>query len=375
MELLFFNPNEYERLYNCSAYEIDQVSLSKRQNIPIGVFFLSIGIICEVLYVPCMIAIRKHMDSTCFKFMFYIAIADMLCLLLCGIVTGYLAIIGAVFCTAPTFIYISGAFALALWVTETTVEMFLAFNRCVELTNSRLADLLFGGKRIYLWMVVTTLYGLYIMLFTKPLIFNGIYITWFQNPHVGYIDSFEDTYSNSMQSFQNVIVVAVLPGIYLLFALILFVKGRKISAAAGPNASLVNQKSIFIQVVLISCVNSIAAAIYLSMNLVPISKLLIIVGQFCWIMDHGIPPIIYLLLNKTVRHDVLVMFVRPIGMVFPFITLPSGGKTSIIRTLETNRVTVTTNTSKSIRTIMLQTNRVKPLATIEPCATKWFQKC
>uniref|UniRef100_A0A914I0P2 Uncharacterized protein n=1 Tax=Globodera rostochiensis TaxID=31243 RepID=A0A914I0P2_GLORO len=67
MELLFFNPDEYERLYNCSVYTIDQVPLSKRQHIPLGVIFLSIGIICEVLYVPCMIAIRKHMDKTCFK--------------------------------------------------------------------------------------------------------------------------------------------------------------------------------------------------------------------------------------------------------------------------------------------------------------------
>uniref|UniRef100_A0A914GWW7 Uncharacterized protein n=1 Tax=Globodera rostochiensis TaxID=31243 RepID=A0A914GWW7_GLORO len=94
-------------------------------------------------------------------------------------------------------------------------------------------------------------------------------------------------YRNSLQSIQNLIVTSVLPGIYLLFALILFVKGRKISTGAGPDASSVNQKSIFIQILLISCVNAIAAAIYLSMNLVPLSKLLILVGQFCWIMDHG----------------------------------------------------------------------------------------
>ncbi|KAI3408486.1 hypothetical protein GPALN_010106 [Globodera pallida] len=68
---------------------------------------------------------------------------------------------------------------------------------------------------------------------------------------------------------------------------------------------------------LISCVNTIASAIYVSMNFVPLSKLLILVGQFCWLMAHGIPPFIYLLLNRTVRRD----------------------------------------------------------ATIEPCATKGFQKC
>uniref|UniRef100_A0A914IA13 G protein-coupled receptor n=1 Tax=Globodera rostochiensis TaxID=31243 RepID=A0A914IA13_GLORO len=88
------------------------------------------------------------------------------------------------------------------------------------------------------------------------------------------------------------------------------------------------------------------------------------------IICEAFPPIIYLLFNKTVRRDVLVMFVRPIGMVFPCITLPSGGNPSIIRTLETNCVTAT---SKSIRTIMSQANRMKPLATIEPCALKWIQ--
>uniref|UniRef100_A0A183CFJ9 G protein-coupled receptor n=1 Tax=Globodera pallida TaxID=36090 RepID=A0A183CFJ9_GLOPA len=287
---------------------------------------------------------------------------DMMCLLLCGIVTGYLAIIGAVFCTAPTFIYICGTIALALWVIESTAEILLAFNRCLELSNSWLANLLFGGKRIYLWMSMPTLYGLYFVLFTKPIIFNGIYVTWFQNPHVGYIDSFEDSYRNYVQYIHDFIVVTVLPSIYLLLALIVLIKGRKFSAAGVANASLVNQKSIFIQVVLISCMNAIASAIYVSMNFVPLSELLILVGQFCWLMAHGIPPFIYLLLNKTVRHDVFSMFARPIAMVFPCISIPAGATS--IRTLETNHVTSTTTSTNSIRTIMSQTNRMNPHATI-----------
>uniref|UniRef100_A0A183C152 Tyrosinase_Cu-bd domain-containing protein n=1 Tax=Globodera pallida TaxID=36090 RepID=A0A183C152_GLOPA len=89
---------------------------------------------------------------------------------------------------------------------------------------------------------------------------------------------------------------------------------------------------------------------------------------------QGIPPFIYLLLNRTVRRDVFSMFARPIVMVFPCITLlPPAGTTSIISTLETNHVTTTT--TKRSRTMVSQANRVKPLGTIEPCATKGFQKC
>uniref|UniRef100_A0A914HFU7 G protein-coupled receptor n=1 Tax=Globodera rostochiensis TaxID=31243 RepID=A0A914HFU7_GLORO len=177
-----------------------------------------------------------------------------------------------------------------------------------------------------------------------------------------------------MQYIHDFIVVTVLPSIYLLFALILCVKGHKIRSAGGANASLVNQKSIFVQVVLISCVNSIASAICVSMNFVPLSKLLILVGQFCWLMAHAALHL-YLLLNKTVRRDVFSMFARPIAIVFPCITLlpPAETTTCIIRTLETNHVTATTTTNRS-RTMMSQANRVKPLETIEPCATKGFQK-
>ncbi|KAL3118352.1 hypothetical protein niasHT_002696 [Heterodera trifolii] len=318
MEVFFFEPVEYERLYNCSSYNIDQIPLEKRQNLVIGTIFMAISIILEILYVPCMIAIRKHMDNTCYMLMFYISITDMMCLLMCGIVTGYLAIVGAVFCSAPSFIYIFGAYGFALWATETTAEMFLAINRCVELCSTWLAELLFYGKRIYLWMVFPTVYGLYAFIFTEPILFSGLHITWFLNPHIGYLND-GTIYRNDFQSVHDVLVMTVLPGIYLLFALILFVKSGIIKD--GP-PSMVSQKKIFVQVVLISSVNAIASGIYVVMQFVPLSEFLLVAGQFCWILAHGIPPIIYLAFNKTVRRDVYIMLVRPLAMVLPCITVP-----------------------------------------------------
>uniref|UniRef100_A0A914GSK9 Uncharacterized protein n=1 Tax=Globodera rostochiensis TaxID=31243 RepID=A0A914GSK9_GLORO len=122
--------------------------------------------------------------------------------------------------------------------------------------------------------------------------------------------------------------------IYLLFALIVHVKGRKVIAAGVANASLVNQRSIFIQVVLISCMNAIASAIYVSMNFVPLSEVLILAGQYVglWLMN-----------TKMHAHK-------------SFFTLPDGATS--IRTLETSRVTTTTTATKSIRTIMSQANRM-----------------
>uniref|UniRef100_A0A914IEE9 Odorant receptor n=1 Tax=Globodera rostochiensis TaxID=31243 RepID=A0A914IEE9_GLORO len=321
MDVLFFDSKEYERLYNCSAYHIDQIPLNERQHLLIGAIFIACSIIFEVLYIPCLIAIQKHMDSTCYKFMFYIAITDMMCLPMCGIITGYLAIIGAVFCTAPTFIYIAGAYGLALWITETTAEIFLAFNRCVELSSSWLAQLLFHGKRIYLWLVFPTVYGMYVLTYTKPIIFSSLHSTWFINPHIGYIND-GTIYRNDCQSVHDVIVVTVLPGIYLLLALILYFKSRVIKDETNQATSIQSQKKIFIQVLLISSVNAITSGIYVTMQFVPLSEFVLFVAQFFWILAHGIPPVIYLMLNKTVRRDVYILLVRHLAVVFPCITAP-----------------------------------------------------
>lgn len=57
--------------------------------------------------------------------MFYIGIADILCMFVNGLFTGIFAITGAVFCSHPTFIYLAGTIGLGIycyiWV-GTTVE-------------------------------------------------------------------------------------------------------------------------------------------------------------------------------------------------------------------------------------------------------------
>uniref|UniRef100_A0A1I8BM92 G protein-coupled receptor n=1 Tax=Meloidogyne hapla TaxID=6305 RepID=A0A1I8BM92_MELHA len=191
-----------------------------------------------------------------------------MCLVVNAIITGYLAIVGAVYCTYPRFIYFAGSAGLALWGCETVAEMILAVNRCIELSSRTWAEFLFHGKRTYLWMIFPTIYGLWFFIFEMPIHFSGIFVSWFFNPHVGYLDDF----------------------------------GKK----------------TFVQVILISSINAIAAAIYVYMQFARISEVLILTGQFTWMLAHGMPPVIYLALNKTVRRDVYRMCVG----VFPCVKQP-----------------------------------------------------
>lgn len=46
--------------------------------------------------------------------MFYIGLADIICMFVNGFLTGYFAITGAVFCSHPEFIYWAGTFGLGI---------------------------------------------------------------------------------------------------------------------------------------------------------------------------------------------------------------------------------------------------------------------
>uniref|UniRef100_A0A915DYC2 Uncharacterized protein n=1 Tax=Ditylenchus dipsaci TaxID=166011 RepID=A0A915DYC2_9BILA len=54
MELYFFRRPEYQRLYNCSIYDVEEVPLEKRQHILPGIVFIALFMIFITLYIPCL---------------------------------------------------------------------------------------------------------------------------------------------------------------------------------------------------------------------------------------------------------------------------------------------------------------------------------
>src|SRR4051812_31390275 len=85
-------------------------------------------------------------------------------MLMNGLETGVLGIYGAVYCSSPLFIYLTGCFGLgnlkfsfqlsnsfliyfsALWFAETGCELLLAINRCLEFIWPNLANAIFKGN-------------------------------------------------------------------------------------------------------------------------------------------------------------------------------------------------------------------------------------
>ncbi|KAH7698455.1 hypothetical protein AAVH_34452, partial [Aphelenchoides avenae] len=87
MNRLLFRPDEYEQLYTCRGLHVESIPLAERQHPLIACVFIVVFVFYEVLYIPCLIAIYKHIHRSCYKFMFYIGVVDVVCLWISGFLT------------------------------------------------------------------------------------------------------------------------------------------------------------------------------------------------------------------------------------------------------------------------------------------------
>lgn len=61
-------------------------------------------------------------------------------------------------------------------------------NRLCALYSSELANKVFGGKKLYFWMALPLVYGLFMLMYMPPNLYNSQMIAYFTNPHFGYFD-------------------------------------------------------------------------------------------------------------------------------------------------------------------------------------------
>ncbi|KAL3077597.1 hypothetical protein niasHS_004719 [Heterodera schachtii] len=107
MELFIFRHAEYERLYNCTDFDIDKIPLEQRQFVPESIGICVLCAIYYMLYVPCIYSIWKHLrDNSCYKVLFYIGVTDLAIMWILGFFAAWLNLRGAVFCCSyPTLNY------------------------------------------------------------------------------------------------------------------------------------------------------------------------------------------------------------------------------------------------------------------------------
>uniref|UniRef100_A0A183BXW0 G protein-coupled receptor n=1 Tax=Globodera pallida TaxID=36090 RepID=A0A183BXW0_GLOPA len=244
-------------------------------------------LLCEVLYVPCIYSIWKHMrDNSCYKLLFYIGMTDLAILWAPGFFCGWANLRGAVFCSYPTLMYFVGLAVSAFWTAETTADLILAFNRCLDLVSPRFSHILFSGPRTSLWITGCSLYALYWVLFIKPGTFNSIYFGWFFYPFVGYRTGDDQReYEHWLFKVHDAVVAFLTPLIYLIFVAKLFYDVRKNRRQFGAVLSEMGavQIRIFTQVFLVSLINTLTNSLYVYMQSNEVHQWMITLAEFAWL--------------------------------------------------------------------------------------------
>ncbi|EPB77146.1 hypothetical protein ANCCEY_03762 [Ancylostoma ceylanicum] len=293
----------YPPLYDCSNKTIDEWYATGSVEWNLGIYFLVTGLLLEMLYLPCLASMwkLKLLSTSCYKIMFFLGFLDMSSVFVNSIMTGYFAIRGAVFCTNPVTLLTLGAFGCGCWCASCLTCIFLALNRCADLSENRFLKIIFDGSRVYFLLFLSLLYLLFIMFFTTPASFNSNYVSWFFNPMTGQESL---SYVNVYHAVNNVIVAITTTFLYFYLCIKLYFKTRNAASKVGRF-----QKQVFIQSFLICLINVVAAYIYVYMQYSAPAKWLVIVGQIAWQLSAGFVCIIYLTVNRTIRRGVIDLLV------------------------------------------------------------------
>uniref|UniRef100_A0A7E4UNA2 Serpentine Receptor, class T n=1 Tax=Panagrellus redivivus TaxID=6233 RepID=A0A7E4UNA2_PANRE len=304
--------DDYERLFNCSAYTFDEWKSFGTPNALVGTFYLVMGFTYEIIYLPFLFIMVKSefLKLSCYKLMFLLGLIDVTCISLGSICYGMLAFKGAVFCMYPTFIFCVGAAALSMWCGACCTCTILAINRSLDIVSPHHARMIFAGKKTLFVMLIPVFYIFYYFIFASPIIFNSLAYAGFFDPYIGTPLAGNDidiNYPHVVHSINNVVVIFVIIGAYGFLCVALTIQYR---GAESVRLSKM-QRQTFIQSSIICTFITIAALIYVWMQFLPTPTWVVVMGQIVWQSAHGSTGIIYMTLNPTMRREAFKLYLYP----------------------------------------------------------------
>ncbi|CAI2352321.1 unnamed protein product [Caenorhabditis sp. 36 PRJEB53466] len=293
--------------YNCSWKSSDEWTKNGLRRPFLGWLLLVFGVSVEFLYLPILYIIFKTrlIRYACYKLIILLAVTDMSATMCASIFSGFLYIQGAVFCTYPTFEYISGGFAINTWCMACAITISLFANRVCSIAFREYADVI-EGKLTYTSMFFSVLYGGYILFFTPIICFNSVAMAWLPEPLSEERESPEADafYNNDWQSWNNWLFVLLMFILYTTYCLLV----KKLAQGQKSKAS----KAIFFQCAVICVFNTVTALVYNALSIVTPDPWIVLLGQLAWSINHGCPAIIYLTMNDTINREFRKLVFRQI---------------------------------------------------------------
>ncbi|KAK0402224.1 hypothetical protein QR680_016212 [Steinernema hermaphroditum] len=300
MDLFFNHKDVYERLYNCSG--IDPWTVGP-PNVILGSVYVAIGIVLEIMYIPCMMVLLKPelRQYSCYKLMFLLGLYDMATLVVNCIITGYLTIKGAMYCSYPVFIYFTGVSTMVLWCGTCLTGVILGFNRAIDLWFPRLSNSLFGGFRTYVWFIAPFSYSFIMGWLAKTFCFSTRGYAWYNSPYVliPELDTHPEEYHSGYHVFNNCTAIVLFFLIYIILSVSVWYKTRNVNSQKISKI----QKQLIYQSCALCFFIFLADAIYVYAQYYSAPPILVSFGHCNWIACHASAVIIYFTCNETIQRE------------------------------------------------------------------------
>uniref|UniRef100_A0A914QWN6 Uncharacterized protein n=1 Tax=Panagrolaimus davidi TaxID=227884 RepID=A0A914QWN6_9BILA len=300
MDAYIFDKPTFNKLYKCSNAQ--NLSDFRDPSPILGYVFISCFVIFEVLYLPLLfvLALPFYRSKSCYQLMYAITWIDIFTMPINGGLTGYFFIKGSTYCDFPMTILFAGAFGNVFWMGQSFLTVTLALNRCLSMVSPYFGDILFSGKRTFIWIGIDICYMITLFFTTKSIFFNAAGGAWFFTPFLGYD---YDNYRNWIHFAHNTCIPIFLALFYLIFALSIL-KKRLISAQQPQVLHVMySEAALFLPVFIISVVVFCGALVYDYTQFFAIPTVMVKAASFSWLFVHGFPSVLFLVTHKQIRGD------------------------------------------------------------------------
>ncbi|KAK0402444.1 hypothetical protein QR680_016336 [Steinernema hermaphroditum] len=301
MDLYLLHREKFNRLYNCDYLNQTEWENYAVQRPVMGWVCIVIGILYMSTYVPCLIVMSgpSFFKSSCYKIMFFLGIIDIICIWVNCFTTGFLMIHGSVYCMFPNLEFVAGAIAIGGWSGQCISCAILAINRCIDLWSAYWSEVLFSGRRTYIWISIAWIYMLYFFFFTNAVVYTSSAIMWFFDPYLtvpqDLINVDREQYRNWQHSANDYSLVSVMFVLYAFLIVSIRIKSGSITK---------NQIKVLILSILICTLNFIPSMLFAVAQFFPTPPLFVFVLVLTWQGGNGGAGLILLIFNQTLRRNV-----------------------------------------------------------------------
>uniref|UniRef100_A0A1I7Z1U4 G_PROTEIN_RECEP_F1_2 domain-containing protein n=1 Tax=Steinernema glaseri TaxID=37863 RepID=A0A1I7Z1U4_9BILA len=252
---------------------------------------------CLCLYSICH---KQHLKYPCYVLMMFVSVLDLSNLTTCVLTAGIFSLLDIHHCNSGYWVIIIGYVTLWLWFAYCGAAMILALNRVLEFSSKHTSELLFDGRRCWLWVFVSLGYACLVQCtVSKPF--------YYYNPTEGVFNFFtlHTTPTNVNHIVNNMFTFLFVSVSYTSMRLLLKIKMRQGVSTVRAVSSL--EAKLSIQTFVVGILAAFATIGYIGMSYflfarVPLTGAL---GECLWASVHRGSAYIYLTMNKSMRTTAL----------------------------------------------------------------------